>query len=595
MSTFAVTNNQVLDSVNYLLSNLGQSGNAAGNVSIPTGTLIGNTTTGIVTPFNTGGAAYSYLYQWVNLRYANNATGSSGFSTVPTNTSYFGVYNSILQTASLNPTDYTWYEVAGGFGTTKTIYYSAVGGRQILFAAASSAPNPNYVVSTANVAIDLDVVTTAAGTPGERGPVPMAYVITTADPTLASSATLSGWFSSSRTANTPPIGTGLTPVVSGDTAYFTFPTTGASETYSFNGSAWNTAVGQVVSGNTVVGNSLPGNAITAATITGDRISINTIEGNNIAGDTITGNKITSNTITATNIQTATITATQIAAGTITANNIAANTITATQIATGTITANQIAANTITANNISSSYIYAGNIVSFGATLDSNTSTGYWLNYSTGNARFGGNVNIGNTLTIGSNATVGTNLIVGANANIGGNLSVNGLITGGGLNANSVVTITVAPSSITSGVGTSRNSNISLGTQGSVPSTYGIVVCEQINVYADVSSSTGIYVFGGASLLCTWTGGLAMKFAYTLFRNASTSAPSLYTPLYTQRSPEYPSATARDNSSIAYYDTDIVSGVTYKYFWSVKAEPAGSGRTYTFSSDYNSIFAQALKR
>jgi hypothetical protein len=596
MSTFAVVNSdQILDSVNYLLSNLGQSGNAAGNVTIPTGTLVGNLTTGVVTPYNTGGNAYSYLYQYVNLRYANNATGSSGFSSLPANSQYFGVFNSVTSTASLNPTDYSWQEVAGGFGTTKTIYYSAVGGRQVLFAAASSPPSSNYVISVANVAIDLDVVTTAAGTPGERGPIPMGYVITTADPAPpTSSATLTGWFQSSRTANTPPIGTGLIPVA-GDTAYFAYPTTGASETYTFNGSAWNSAVGQVVSGDTVVGNSLPGNAITASSISGDRISINTIEGNNIAGSTITGNKITSNTITATNIQTATITATQIAAGTITANNIAANTITATQIATGTITANQIAANTITANNISSSYIYAGNIVSFGATLDSNSSTGYWLNYSTGNARFGGNVNIGNTLTIGSNATVGTNLIVGANASIGGNLAVDGLITGGGLNANSVVTITVAPSSITSGVGTSRNSNISLGTQGSVPSTYGIVVCEQINVYADVSSSTGIYVFGGASLLCTWTGGLPMKFVYRLYRRASTDAPGFYTQMYVQRSPEYPSATARDNSSIAYYDTSISSGVTYTYFWSVVAEPFGSGKTYTFSSDYNSIFAQALKR
>jgi hypothetical protein len=574
------------------LSNLGQGGNATGNVTIPTGTLVGNLTTGVVTPFNTGGNAYSYLYQYVNLRYANNATGSSGFSSLPANSQYFGVFNSVTSTASLNPTDYSWSEVAGGFGTTKTIYYSAVGGRQVLFAAASSPPSSNYVISVANVAIDLDVVTTAAGTPGERGPIPMGYVITTADPGAASSATLTGWFQSSRTALTPPIGTGLIPVA-GDTAYFTFPTTGASETYTFNGSAWNSAVGQVVSGATLVANSTPGNAITAGTVEGSRIAASTIEGNNIAADTITGNnifvqtitgsKIASNTITALNIQASTITSDRIAANTILANNIQSGTITSNQIATGTITANQIAANTITANNISSSYIYAGNIVSFGATLNSNTSPGYWLNYSTGNARFGGNVSIGNTLTIGSNAI------------IGGNLAVSGLITAGSLNSNTVATITVIPSSITSGVGTSRNANISLGTQGSVPSTYGIVVCQEISVYVDVAGSNGIYVFGGSSLLCTWTGGLPMKFAYTLFRNASTSIPSLYSPLYTQRSPEYPPAIARDNSSIAYYDTDILPGVTYKYFWSVKAEPAGTGRTYTFSSDYNSIFAQALKR
>jgi photosystem II stability/assembly factor-like uncharacterized protein len=355
MSTFAVTNTgQILDSVNYLLSNFGQSGNV-GNLTIPTGTLIGNTTTGIVTPFGTGGNAYSYLYQWVNLRYANNATGSSGFSTVPTNSDYFGVYNSPSQTASLNATDYSWYEVAGGFGTTKTIYYSAIGGRQVLFAAASSLPNPNYVVSVANVAIDLDVVTTAAGTPGERGPVPLAYVITTADPTLASSSTLSGWFSSSRTANTPPIGTGLTPVVSGDTAYFVYPTTGSSETYSFNGSAWISAEGQVVSGATIVANTTPGNAIIVSTITGNLIAANTITGN------------------------------------------------------------LIAANTITATQISSDYVYAGNIISLSANIGNNSSSGYWLQNQTGNARFGGNVSIG------------------------ANLTVQGLITTGSLDANTVNT------------------------------------------------------------------------------------------------------------------------------------------------------------
>ena len=477
MSTFAVTNSdQILDSVNYLLSNLGQTGNATGNVTIPTGTLIGNTTTGIVTPYNTGGNAYSYLYQWVNLRYANNATGSSGFSSVPTNSGYFGVYNSVLQTASLNPTDYSWYEVAGGFSTTKTIYYSAIGGRQVLFAAANSAPNPNYQVSTANVAIDLDVVTTAAGTPGERGPVAMAYVITTADPTAASSSTLSGWFSSSRTANTPPIGTGLTPVVSGDTAYFTYPTTGVSETYSFNGSAWQTAEGQVVSGATIVANTTPGNAIIISTITGNLIAANTITGNTIQVSTITGNLIAANTITGNTIQ----------ASTITGNLIAANTITATNIAANTITANQIAANTITANQISSSYIYAGNIVSFGATLNSNTSTGYWLNYSTGNARFGGNVSIGS------------------------NLDVSGLITTGALIANTVDTTQLNINSATTvlfqgGSGTTTTYPVSyFNTVGNINWPYNTrgfaIPAVAIRPTTDGSSS-------GSSILATFTAGV----------------------------------------------------------------------------------------
>lgn len=382
MSTFVVTSdNQVIDSVNYLLSNLGQVGNV-GNATIPTGTLIGNTTSGIVSTYNAGsGDPYSYLYQYLNLRYANNATGTSGFSTVPTNSNYFGVYNSITSTASSVPAAYTWFQVAGGFGTTKFIFYSTQGGRQVQLVPANVAPSSSFIQSTANVAIDLDIVTTAAGTPGERGPIAMAYVVTPSTPVGASNLQLTAWWEAARDSLTPPIGTGLTPVV-GDTGTFIY---GAgvgtpSVTYEYNGSGWTSVVGQVISGNVLVANSTPGTAITSSTITGTQI--------------------------------------------------AANTISATNIQTSTITANQIAANTITATQISSTYLYTGNIISNTATFGSNTSSGYWLRYTDGAARFGGNVSIGN------------NLAVGANASIGANLTVSGLITTGALVANSVATTTL---------------------------------------------------------------------------------------------------------------------------------------------------------
>jgi hypothetical protein len=449
MSTFAVTNSsEVIDSVNYLLSNL-NTGNVTGNLSVPDGTLIGNSSTGEITRYNTVGEIYGYINQFVNLRYANNASGTSGFSTVPTNSLYFGVYNSATPTPSANPAAYQWREVAGGFGTTKTIYYSAIGGRQVLWAAASSPPSSNYVISVANVAIDLDVVTTAAGTPGERGPIAMAYVVTTADPNTATSAQLTSWFEAARDSLTAPIGTGLAPPVAGDTATFIYGAGSGtpSGTFSYNGSIWNLVVGQVIDGNVIVGNTLPGNTIVQGTITGDRISVNTIEGNNIAGDTITGNKITSNTITATNIQTATITATQIAAG--------------------TITANQIAANTITANNISTSYLYTGNIVSFGANIGNTSSPGYWLDYASGNARFGGNVSIG------------------------ANLSVTGLITTSALIANTVSTTTVLPLGVSSGF-----SNQATGptyTGNTFPRSTYVTANAQGNLTA-VANQTGLFVY-----------------------------------------------------------------------------------------------------
>ena len=376
MSTFAVTSpGQVLDSVNYLLSNL-NTGNATGNITVPDGTLVANVTTGAITPFNTpGGTVYSYLNQYINLRYSNNASGTDGFSTVPTNFNYFGIYNSATPTPSANPAAYQWQQVAGGFGTTKTIYYSALGGRQVQWAAAASPPSSNFVESQANVAIDLDVVTTAAGTPGERGPIAMAYVVTTADPNTASSATLTGWFESSRDNLAPPIGTGLTPPVAGDTATFIYGAGAGtpSGTFSYNGSVWNIVVPQVISGNVLVANSTPGSAITNASISGSKIGVNTIANTNIqtdaitadriAGNTITGNKIAGNTITGNLITVGTLTGNLIAANTITGNTIQVGTITANNIAANTITANNIAANTITATQISTAYLYTGNIES----------------------------------------------------------------------------------------------------------------------------------------------------------------------------------------------------------------------------------------
>jgi hypothetical protein len=347
---------------------------------------------------------------------------------VPLNATYFGVFNSATPTPSSNPAAYQWREVAGGFGTTKTIYYSSIGGRQILFAAASSPPSSNYVVSVANVAIDLDVVTTAAGTPGERGPIPMAYVITTADPTLATSGQLTSWFEASRTAGVPPIGTGLIPVP-GDTAFFTYPTTGGSGTFTYNGSVWNAAVGQVVSGDTLVPDTVGGDKLQNLAVTGDKIFTGTITGNKIAFNTLTGNLIAASTITGNLIAANTITGNLITAATITGNLIAANTITGNLITANTILGNSIQANSITTTQISSAYIYAGNIVSQTASLGNIASPGYWLRYTDGSARFGGNVNIG------------------ANAVIGGNLNVSGLITTGSLNSNTVVTTTMVPAAV----------------------------------------------------------------------------------------------------------------------------------------------------
>jgi acetyltransferase-like isoleucine patch superfamily enzyme len=591
MSTFAVTStSQTLESINYLLSNLGQTGNTTGNISIPTGTLIGNTTTGEVVKYNTGGNVYGYLYQWVNLRYANNATGSSGFSTVPTNSNYFGVYNSVTSTASLNPTDYSWQQVAGGFGTTKTIYYSALGGRQVLFAAASSPPSSNYVVSTANVAIDLDVVTTAAGTPGERGPIPMGYVITTANPTSASSSTLTGWFQSSRQNLTPPIGTGLTPVA-GDTAYFTYPTTGVSETYTFNGSAWNGAVGQVVSGNTIVANSAPGNIVTANTLPANAVVYQSLTTDQLANNAIVARNISSNTITGDKIVFNTITGNLVAANTITATNIQTNTITANQIAAGTITATQIAAGTITATQIAADYLYTGNIISTGATFGSNTSTGYWLRYSDGAARFGGNVSIGNSAAIGSNVTIGGNLTVGANALIGSNLSVVGLVTSGALIANTVSTNNININNVSLGSANVRTANTVIQV-GQAAGT-NTVLAGPASITTTTGNNAG-YVSFQASTYWTWTGSGTVYLQYILQKNDGSG--SGYQTLETINGPVAQPYIGTDTFTFIYYDANLYfpSTINYRLLVNWRAQ-TGSPSTVRISSEYGAVVIQNLKR
>ena len=463
MTTFAVTDPaHTIAAINYALSNL-TTGNVSGNVTLPGNVLVANTATGVISQYGNTAQVFGYLYQWVNLRYSNNSTGGSGsFSTVPTNANYYGVFNSVSSAPSNNPTDYQWYQVAGGFGTSRILYYSAIGGRQVQWAAANSAPSSDYVPSVANVAINLDIVTTAAGTPGQRGPIAMAYVVTTADPTTATSSQLTAWFSASRDATTPPIGTGLSPPVVGDTAQFVYinGTTNPSVCYTYNGSIWSPVNAQVISGNVLVNGTVAANAIIAGSITSTQIAADSIVGSRIAANTITSTNIQTGTITANNIAGNTITGNNIAAGTITTNNFTANTIQGNIIAAGTITAEQLAANAITANTV----------VSTGAVLGSDASLGFWLDGTTGNARFGNNLSIGSSVTIGTvisggsltGNTVGATQIVNGSittdkftANtINGNIISAGTITANQLSANALTANTVVSTGATLGSNTS---------------------------------------------------------------------------------------------------------------------------------------------
>jgi hypothetical protein len=182
------TPSDVSEALNYLLNNFGS------NVSINTGTGSVAGPTGNI----------SYLYQYLDIKYATSFDGSVGFSNVPTNAFYFGIRNANQPSESTNPADYLWQQVTGGFGTTNFLYYSTGGGRTIQFQVASTSPGSSYVIDP-GTAINLDIVT---GVNAYNAALPTIYQWTSGSaptrPSTTSTYTFatasftppSGWYSS---------------------------------------------------------------------------------------------------------------------------------------------------------------------------------------------------------------------------------------------------------------------------------------------------------------------------------------------------------------------------------------------------------------
>jgi len=156
MSTFALDSNSSdedkVSALNYVLSNLGQGDTGANTANV----LTANVTTGVI---STQGQTVAYLYQYMNVAYANTATGGS-FSSNSANKLYYGIHNNTANVADTNPADYQWTQVSGGgFGTTKSLYYQTLGGRQIYFNVATTSPGYYFRSVQDNVPINLDDVT----------------------------------------------------------------------------------------------------------------------------------------------------------------------------------------------------------------------------------------------------------------------------------------------------------------------------------------------------------------------------------------------------------------------------------------------------
>lgn len=128
----------VIQSINYLLATQGQS--TGGNVNL--GNVVQVSGNNAIYSSNAG--IIGYINGYVDVKYANSATGGSGFSSNSTMATYYGVYNSPTNSESSNPVNYQWYQVVGGFGTTKGLYYTTGGGNSISFQVGSTAPNQYY-------------------------------------------------------------------------------------------------------------------------------------------------------------------------------------------------------------------------------------------------------------------------------------------------------------------------------------------------------------------------------------------------------------------------------------------------------------------
>ena len=95
---------------------------------------------------------FTYPKKYLLIAYANNNTGTTGFSFNRANKSYFGITNQDDTSSISDPTQYKWYPTASGFGTTQFLLYANWGNRSMSFGvgtAAYKSGSGNFVSTTA--------------------------------------------------------------------------------------------------------------------------------------------------------------------------------------------------------------------------------------------------------------------------------------------------------------------------------------------------------------------------------------------------------------------------------------------------------------
>lgn len=82
---------------------------------------------------------FQYSNRWIAVAYADNATGTSGFSYSPRNKGYYGLYNNTTANGGTDPTIYTWYQAPSttntpnNFGTGDYLLYANRSNRKFSF------------------------------------------------------------------------------------------------------------------------------------------------------------------------------------------------------------------------------------------------------------------------------------------------------------------------------------------------------------------------------------------------------------------------------------------------------------------------------
>lgn len=97
---------------------------------------------------------FQYTERYLSVAYADNATGTLNFSSIPTNRLYYGLFNTSSSSFDTNPANYIWYLADPTFSTNRFLCYANRNSRKFSFAtgfAANAAGTGAFVPTQASI------------------------------------------------------------------------------------------------------------------------------------------------------------------------------------------------------------------------------------------------------------------------------------------------------------------------------------------------------------------------------------------------------------------------------------------------------------